>query len=132
MVGLSDATTAFHNILWSDAELVGIAIDYSDVVVTLRESTGLLRRVICEGYVGYRTAGFWDEIVIAKAELEPQGEFLESCLLSLTKRLGADRASSGSDARNRSMALQLTVTLLDDCELLVAMKGLRTEVVSEI
>lgn len=131
MNGLSDATTAFRNVLWSDAELLGLAIDYSELILTLRESTGQVRRLICEGYLGYRTVGFWDEIVITRADLEGEGEFLESCLEGLANRLGVDRCPSGSEARNREIAMQLTITFQDDCELAVAMKGLRTEVVNE-
>jgi hypothetical protein len=132
MVGLFNATTAFRNILWSDAELLSIAIDYANLSLTIRESTGQLRRVICEGYIGYQTLGFWDEIVISKAELESEGKFLECCVKSLDGRLGTNRPESGSEARNRQASLQLTITFSDECRLFVAMKGLRTEIVEKI
>lgn len=130
MVGLSEATTVFRSILWADSELLGIAIDYSDLTLTIRESTGLLRRVICRGYVGYKAVGFWDEIVITKAALEGQGEFLDSCLADLTRRLGRDRPPSGSESRNCESGMQLTLTLGDNCQINVAAKGIGTEILS--
>lgn len=127
MDGLSRATTAYRNILWADAELLGIAVDYENLSLTLRESTGQVRRVVCEGYIGYQALGVWDEIVVVEARLDVVGPFLTRCIEELDRRLGADRLPSGSEARNGMTAMELTMVLSDGCEVRAAMKGLRLE-----
>lgn len=128
MTGPSDAVLALGQVLWADAELCRVEVDYGDLHLLVRESTGSLKRVICEGYLGYEIAGFWDEVVIASVEVLDSGSFLDRCLSSLNRRLGALPLPSGSEARNRSCAMQLVLTLDDGCQLNVAMKGLRVEV----
>ena len=124
MDGLSSATTAFHNVLWTDAELLGVKVDYENLSLTLRESTGQVCRVICEGYIGYEALGVWDEIVVAEARLDAAGPLLVRCNEALERRLGNTRLLSGSEARNGATAFELTIVLSDGCEIRVAMKGL--------
>src|SRR5262245_55196071 len=83
MDGLSSAMTAYRNILWADAELLGVAVDYENLFLTLRESTGQVRRVVCEGYIGYEAIGVWDEIVVVEARLSVVGPFLTRCVEEL-------------------------------------------------
>jgi len=128
MTGLSNVTLTLHQVLWADAELGRIEVDYDDLCLIVRESTGSLKRVICEGYLGFELAGFWDEVVIMSAEVVAGGSFLDRCLSSLDRRLGHSPPASGSEARNRERAMQLVLTLDDGCQLNVAMKGLRVEV----
>jgi hypothetical protein len=124
MDGLSRAASACRDVLWADAELICVAIDYGDLSLTLRESTGRVRRVVCEGYIGYEMVGTWDEIVVTEAHLESVSPFLTRCIDELERRLGAHRLPSGSAARNTRMAMQLTIVLSDGCEVHVAMNGL--------
>ena len=132
MDGHSRATTAYRNVLWADAELLGVTVDYENLSLTLRESTGQVRRVVCEGYIGYEAVGIWDEIVVAEARLDVIGPFLTRCLNELERRLGVTRLSSGSEARNGTAAMELTIVLSDGCEVRVAMKGLRLDSADEI
>lgn len=125
MAGLSKAIDAFNRILWADAEIVGVNIDYGDLSLTIRESMGTQKKVICAGYVGYELVGFWDEVVIVRAELSPRGVFLDRCMSSIAQRLGTDLPPSGSEARNCDQVMQLVVSLHDGCQLNVAMKDLR-------
>lgn len=127
MDGLSSATAAFRSVLWADAELLAVAVDYESLSLTLRESTGRVRRVVCEGYIGYEALGFWDEIVVAEAQLSATGSFLTRCIEALDRRLGNSRLPTGSDARNGTAAMELTIVLSDGCEMHVAMKGLRLD-----
>lgn len=131
MDGLSESMIAFHRVLWSDAELLGVAIDYANVSLTLRESTGRLYRVVCEGYIGYKAEGFWDEVVVAQARLDAEGVFLERCTQSLEERLGSSRLPSGCEIRNRAAGQQLTIELSDGCEVLIAMKRLHVNLVNQ-
>ena len=131
MDGLSRATSAYRRILWADAELLDIAIDYENLSLTLRESTGKINRVVCEGYIGYEMVGMWDEVVVAHARLETVGPFLTRCVEELERRLGDNRLPSGSAARNLAMAMQLTIVLSDGGEVHVAMKGLRSDLVDK-
>ena len=116
-----------RNVLWTDAELLGITVDYDSLSLTLRESTGQVRRVVCEGYIGYEALGMWDEIVVAEARLSVVGPFLTRCIEELERRLGAARLPSGSEARNSRAAMELAIVLSDGCEVRVAMNGLRLE-----
>lgn len=127
MSGLSKASSDFYKILWSDAEILTITIDYANFILNIRESTGRACRIVCKGYIGYEMNGFWDEIVIAKACLDSEGEFFTRCLESLDTRLGSNRPDSGSEVRNSGIGMQLTIVLSDGCELRVAMKGFSLE-----
>jgi hypothetical protein len=127
MDGLSSSTTAYHNVLWADAELLGIVANYENLSLTLRESTGQVRRIVCEGYLGYEALGVWDEVVVAHARLSAEGSFLTRCIASIERRLGPTRLPSGSEARNGSTTMELTIVLSDGCEVRVAMKGLHIE-----
>lgn len=132
MDGPSSATTAYSNVLWKDAELLGVTVDYENFSLTLRESTGQIRRVVCEGYIGYEALGVWDEIVVAEAHLDVVGPLLSRCIESLERRLGATPLPSGSEARNGTAAMELTIVLSDGCEVRVAMKGLRLDSIEMI
>jgi hypothetical protein len=123
--GPTKSTTAYRSFLWADAELLGIAVDYENLSLVLRESTGRLCRAVCEGYIGYEAIGMWDEIVVTEARLNVEGPFLARCCEDLERRLGASRHTSGSEPRNRAAAMELIVVLSDGCEVRVAMKGLR-------
>jgi hypothetical protein len=102
-------------------------VDYEDVSLTIRESNGQVRRIICEGYIGYEALGVWDEIIVMETRLNTVGPLLTQCIKELERRHSASRGPSGSGARNGGTAMELTVVLSDGCEVRVAMKGLRLE-----
>lgn len=129
MIGHSESWVEFRNVLWRDAEILSLSVDYDDVTLTLRESSGLMRHVICEGYIGYSTIGFWDEVIIERAELENQGDYLTSCLGSISKRLGSEPAPSGNQLRNLGSFIQLMIVLSDDCRIEIAMSKLCSHII---
>jgi len=110
--------SAIHDVLWADAEVERATVDYDAVVLTLRETTGRRVDVRCSGYIGLRTEGFWDEIVVEAADLVEAHPFMDRCLDSLTERLGESRPASGSPARNGGEYSTLVVTLADGCRIL--------------
>ena len=54
---------------WPDADLEQASLDYDAVVLRIRESTGHVKMVRCEGYIAFEMSGFWDEMIIESAEL---------------------------------------------------------------
>lgn len=129
MVGPSDSASMLAQVIWPDAELSRIEIDYEDLKLLVREGSGAVKRVTCKGYLGYELSGFWDEVIITAAEVTEGGSFLDRCLSGIARRLGVAPLPSGSEARNQERAMQLVVTLGDGCQLHVAMKGLRVDAV---
>jgi hypothetical protein len=127
MTGHSKSIDAFNSVLWADAELGPVDVDYDNFSFSILESTGVSKRIVCEGYLGYELVGFWDEIIIATGKLNTTGSFLDRCMLDIARRIGAKRLPSGSEARNREHGLQLVVTFLDGCELNIAMQSLRID-----
>ena len=124
---LSDATEQLHRVLWADAELSDIQIDYDRVCLLIDESTGARKRVICEGHIGFELVGFWDEVLIKAATVAAEGDLLQSCAEAIERRRGRTPLPSGSEARNHTKRLQFTLTLDDGCELKIAMSALRVE-----
>jgi hypothetical protein len=112
----ADRLAHFQRVLWPDAELIAVSVDYDAVTIEVRESTGLRRLLTCRGHVGYECRGFWDEVIIERAELLATDDFLTDCL----KRLRADPLDSGSPARNARSFGVLRIVLLDGCAVTVA------------
>ena len=61
--------TGFNNfrlqdVLWTDAEMEKIEIDYGSVTLTITESTERRRKISFKGYTAYSVSGFWDEVVV--------------------------------------------------------------------
>jgi len=89
-----------NNVLWPDAELQTIKVDYDAVIITIQEATGATRTVRGEGYIGYQMCGFWDEIVLVRAELFDQHPAIDRCTDMLTRRMGSAWHVTGNQARN--------------------------------
>jgi hypothetical protein len=100
MIGSSNEAS-LNGVLWPDAELMEVKVDYDSVSLTVRESTGTTKCVRADGYIGYCLIGFWDEIVVERAELVLTHPSIDQCLASLRERLGQHPPSSGNTARNR-------------------------------
>lgn len=105
--------TIIANILWPDAEIDSILIDFGELVINLTESSQKKTTVRCTGYIGYSMVGFWDEIIIQSAELLETSDFQLSCLHSLTQRYGTVLPDSGNTARNRRAYQTLSIQLID-------------------
>lgn len=113
------STDSLPHVLWSDAELETVTIDYDDLVLTLTESTGKSRRIRCQGYIGYVCCGFWDEMIVEGASLSCKDPFLDDCLGALERRLGSERLESGNEGRNKGSFETLRVRFIDGATLVV-------------
>jgi hypothetical protein len=109
-----------HDVLWADAEIQSISIDYHSVTVALLEATGRTRAVRCRGYIGYQLVGFWDEIVVERAELSDADPFLDQCRQQLRSTFGKDLPPTGDEFRNQRSWSVLSIHLADGTRLLVA------------
>lgn len=109
-----------HDVLWPDAHLESITIDYEEVRISLEESTGRRMTVSCWGHIGYSMVGFWDEMIVERASCDPKDPFLAECLRSLESRYGQKWFDSGSPARNTRSWNVLRIVLSDGVELKVA------------
>jgi len=82
-------TAALAEIRWADAELQRVTVDYDAVVLRVRESDGKVRTLRAEGHIGYSLVGFWDEVIIVRAELSHTHPGLDASGESLQRRPGA-------------------------------------------
>ena len=104
------------DVLWPDALLVSLVVDYESVVIRIRESHGGMKTVRCDGYIGYSLCGFWDEVVISQAALHDEHESIDRCTAAIARRLGPDWPASGSAARNARRWRALVVTFSDNAD----------------
>ena len=102
-----------HRVLWPDAEIEGIRVSYESIDIALTESTGQKMRVICSGHIGFRVIGFWDEVVIERAEATLTDPLIRECLQSLEARFGSRLHDTGSLDRNAREWALLRITLGD-------------------
>ena len=109
-----------ENVLWPDADLESITIDYDEVRISVAESTGRRMTVSCRGYIGYSMVGFWDEMIVERASCDPKDPFLAECVRSLESRYGGKWSDTGSPTRNRRSWNVLRVVLSDGAVLKVA------------
>ena len=77
-----------------------------------------VERRTCVGHIGLSIEGFWDEVVIADADVVEFHPFLDRCLTSLAERLGDDLPATGSPARDGRQFSTLVVTLDDGARIL--------------
>jgi hypothetical protein len=129
MTGRSSVDLAFGQVLWPDSEIESIYVDYDAVSIKVLESTGSTKIVRARGYIGYSVIGFWDEVVIERAELFAQHPFIDACRDDITRRLGTIWTDSGCPSRNGRSWLALLVHLSDGSVIQVAAADL--EVLAE-
>ena len=110
-------------VLWADAEIERMEIDYGDVLLTITESTDQERKISFKGYIGYSVAGFWDEIVIEKFLLHEKHPFLDSCIQQLEKKYGKNLPPSGDEARNKKEWLLSEICLSDGTSIFIVSHG---------
>jgi hypothetical protein len=104
---------AMSKVRWADAEVKAVAIDYDSVCLSILESDGETRTLRAVGYIGYKLIGFWDEIVVERAEMFDRHPFIDECTESINRRLGTRWLDSGNEARNRRSWFALIVHLSD-------------------
>jgi len=107
------SAAALAEICWPDAELQCVTVDYDAVVLRVRESAGSVRTLRAEGHIGYNLVGFWDEVVIDRAELSDNHPGLDACVERIQRRLGANWLDSGNVARNGRRWFALLLHLSD-------------------
>lgn len=112
MAGHSSALE-LGKIRWADAELRGVNIDYDAVSLIIRESDGALKTLRADGYIGYSLVGFWDEVVIERAEISETHAGLDACVNSIRQRLGTRWLDSGNESRNARHWFALLVHFSD-------------------
>nr|WP_319394656.1 hypothetical protein [uncultured Desulfobacter sp.] len=108
-----------NDVLWVDAELIKMEIDYGDVRISITESSEREIKILFKGYIGYSVIGFWDEIVIEKFVLHEKHPFLDSCIQELEKKYGKNLPPSGDDARNKKEWLLSELCLSDGTSILI-------------
>jgi hypothetical protein len=106
-------------IVWTDATLVRITADYDAVTLFITEANAESREVRCEGYVSFGLSGFWDEVIIERADVLAEHPAIDAAWASITQRLGAQPQDSGNIARNQRRWSCLLIRFGDGCELTV-------------
>jgi hypothetical protein len=117
MPGHSKDESSLANVLWPDAELGSASVDYDAVTIKVRESTGRQRSIRCEGHIGYELCGFWDEVIVERAELTEEDEIIVRCTRELSRRLGTDWPETGNATRNDRTWKALVIHLSDGAAL---------------
>jgi hypothetical protein len=114
------------DVLWADAQLIGIQASYDAFELALRETTGRAVRVVALGHIGFQLVGFWDETVIDSADLVPAHPFADLCVGSIAERLGGFPPATGSPARNGPRFTTLVVSLSDGATILCTAAAFQT------
>jgi hypothetical protein len=93
-------------ILWADAELIDVHLSYDLIVISIRDSTGHIRRVRGEGYIGFEFDGAWDEVGIVAARLSEHDDFARTIWESIRAKYAGSPPATGSPARNSAATWQ--------------------------
>jgi len=123
-----DNVDQINKVLWSDAELESLEIDYDSVKIRIEESNGLSKVIKCHGYIGFEGIGLWDEIVIDTATMLREHDLIDRSLSSISNRHGENATDSGSLARNLRDWSLLQIRFIDDSEVNVVMTQVSVEV----
>ena len=124
MKHIVEAKQVLSRVLWPDAHVDRLVIDFDDFKILLKPDAGQRLWLVCGGYVGYEVIGFWDEVIVESISVSDTGAFLDRCAARLTERLGDLPVASGSPARNARHLMQLDVKFIDGCQMTVAMNAL--------
>jgi hypothetical protein len=108
------------DVLWADAELESLTLDYEAARLSVRETTGRTVTVVAKGVIGVDFLGLWDEVIIERAAIASGDAFSRECQRRIEARLGRDVGDSGSPERNSRRFSTLTVTFIDGATLRVA------------
>ena len=119
MPGPSDSPQ-IPNVLWADAEIGSITIDYGEMRIAVNESRGRRMVVRCRGYIGYSAVGFWDEVAVESADCDRGDPFLGECLRNLESRYGTELPDTGSPERDLRSWNVLRILLSDGVILKIA------------
>ena len=112
MTGRSNAEE-LARIYWADAEIEDIVIDYDCVALRVLQTDQKIATLRAFGYIGYNAVGFWDEMVIERAEVVDDHPELRACMSSINKR--HPTGDTGSEDRNTRRWFAVLVHLSDGC-----------------
>ena len=105
------------NIIWPDAVLEGIHVDYDQIELLVREAIDHPIRVVACGYIGLSIVPVWDEVMVDRAQIYDRHPFQDECLRRLAPS-GTRPDDSGSPDRNAWTFQTLEVTFIDGATLL--------------
>ena len=106
-------------IVWPDATLDRMTADFEAVTLFVTEANGQARQVRCEGHVSFAVVGFWDEVIIERANLFDEHPAIEAAWSAIRRRLGQQPDDTGNAARNQRRWSCLVIRFIDGCELTV-------------
>lgn len=128
MIGHSK--NVLNQILWRDAQLLTVNIDYDTVKFGLEESSGLRTTLIAYGYIGIEGIAIWDEMIVESAEVVDKSPILDRFLEALKVNYANELPESGSPDRNLESCHLLTIRLIDGGSFSVGLS--RLEIVRQI
>lgn len=118
--------TSLNDIYWPDAELAAVTVSYDTVEITLVCTDGRQRTIRCDGHIALSLGPCWDESVVRQCQLS-SGSVLQQSTLAALASSPAYQTGSGSPARDKRTFQTLTITFIDDSELLVVAHGFSAE-----
>ena len=107
------AHAAFRSVLWPDANLESISVDYDTIELALTESTGRQVRVLCAGHIGLTIVGFWDEMIVERAEVLDDDPAIDKCVRNIYDRHSGTVLDTGCPPRNTKEWALLRIRLID-------------------
>jgi hypothetical protein len=107
------------SIVWSDATLDRVSADYDAVTLFVTQTNAQARQVRCEGHVSFGVTGFWDEVIIERADVFDEHPAIEAAWTAITRRLGQHPQDTGNMARNQRRWSCVVIRFIDGCELTV-------------
>lgn len=111
------------DVLWADAELESLSLDYDAARLLVRETTGRVVTVVGSGVIGVELLGLWDEVIIERGEVVADDRFARDCYQRVMERVGPEVPDSGSAARNTRRFSTLRVDFIDGSHLRLAAAG---------
>lgn len=126
---MNDHSTNEHDtaIVWADASLQSMRVEYQECAVCIREDVGVVKLVRCPGYVGFQMIGFWDETIIESAAVYCDHPFITECERRVNGLPGA-----GTKARIAVGNRLLEIVFIDHGKLWICGPQFVTEIVDEI
>ncbi len=113
-----------------DATIEAIQVDYEAVCLVVAKESGDRSKIRCEGHIGLRLVGFWDDVTIESGDIVEDHPFLVECEQRLPRTPAGSIPESGNAARNSGPYRVLRILLIDGCEILVC--AVRFEVEPEV
>lgn len=108
-----------NSIQWADAEVVSLEIVYDSVNISILESNSKETMICCEGHIGFKVIGFWDETIIKSASLEKKHPFIEECFGEILSNFKNNPPMTGNNVRNEQDWQLLNIILIDNVNILI-------------